>query len=345
MSLKEILLPFGVFIGIIFAAYFLRSFIFRYLLRLAKKTKWPWDEIVVKNLKGFILFWGFLLAIHLSLSLTELPSHIFSMVNKTLLILFILSLAISGSKLIIKIFDLYVIQKTETITKVTLFEIFVKILIYSIAFILILNVFNINITPFITTLGIAGLAVSLALKETLENFFAGLQLLMSKQIKPGDFVRLESGEEGFVEDITWRNTTIRMLTNNLIIIPNSKLANSMVINYHLPSPDLAVLVQVGVSYESDLEKVERVTIEVARELMQTHPDGVPDFEPFIRYHTFGDFSINFTVILRSKDPSSRFLIAHEFIKGLHKRYKEEGIVIPLPIRTVYLYQGGEKAQK
>ncbi|MEZ0344219.1 MAG: mechanosensitive ion channel family protein [Caldimicrobium sp.] len=342
MNWKEILLLLGVFIGIIFATYVLRSVVFRYLLRLAKKTKWPWDDVVIKILKGFIPFWGLLLAIHVSLSLTKLPPNIFSIVNKALLILFIISLAVSGSRLIIKIFDIYVIEKTETLSKVTLFEIFVKILVYAIAFILILNVLNINIAPFITTLGIAGLAVSLALKDTLENFFAGLQLLMSKQIKPGDFIRLESGEEGFVEDITWRNTTIRMLPNNLIIIPNSKLAQSMVINYHLPSLDLAVLVQVGVSYDSDLEKVERVTIEVARELMQTHPEGVPDFEPFIRYNSFGDFSINFTVILRAKDPTSRFVIAHEFIKRLHKRYKEEGIEIPFPIRTVYLYQKGEK---
>jgi len=203
---------------------------------------------------------------------------------------------------------------------------------------LILNTLNINITPFITSLGIAGLAVGLALQDTLSNFFAGLYILISKKIKPGDYISLDSGIEGYVEDITWRNTTIRQLPNNIVIVPNSKLASSIITNYYLPEKELAVLVQVGVSYNSDLEKVERVTIEVAKEVMKEVPGGVPNFEPFIRYHTFGDFSINFTVILRAQSYVDRYLVTHEFIKRLHKRYKEEGIEIPFPIRTVYLRQ-------
>ena len=203
---------------------------------------------------------------------------------------------------------------------------------------MILNTLNINITPFITSLGIAGLAVGLALQDTLSNFFAGLYILISKKIKPGDYISLDSGIEGYVEDITWRNTTIRQLPNNIVIVPNSKLASSIITNYYLPEKELAVLVQVGVSYNSDLEKVEKVTIEVAKEVMKEVPGGVPNFEPFIRYHTFGDFSINFTVILRAQTYVDRYLVTHEFVKRLHKRYKEEGIEIPFPIRTVYLRQ-------
>ncbi|MCD6490489.1 MAG: mechanosensitive ion channel, partial [Thermodesulfobacterium sp.] len=126
--------------------------------------------------------------------------------------------------------------------------------------------------------------------------------------------------------------------NNIVIVPNSKLASSIITNYYLPEKELAVLVQVGVSYNSDLENVERVTIEVAKEVMKEVPGGVPNFEPFIRYHTFGDFSINFTVILRAQSYVDRYLVTHEFVKRLHKRYKEEEIEIPFPIRTVYLKQ-------
>ncbi len=107
----------------------------------------------------------------------------------------------------------------------------------------------------------------------------------------------------------------------------------------MPEKELAVLVQVGVSYDSDLEKVEKITTEIAKEVMKTVPGGVPDFEPFIRYHTFGESSINFTVILRAKEFTDRFLITHEFIKRLKKRYDKEGIVIPFPIRTVYMADG------
>jgi small-conductance mechanosensitive channel len=127
-----------------------------------------------------------------------------------------------------------------------------------------------------------------------------------------------------------------MLPNNTVIIPNSKLANSIITNYYMPEREMSTLVQVGVSYDSDLEKVEKVTIEVAKEVLAKISGGTKTFEPFIRYHTFSDFSINFTVILRVNEFVGKYLVTHEFVKALHKRYKEEGIVIPYPIRTVYM---------
>ena len=188
-------------------------------------------------------------------------------------------------------------------------------------------------------MGIGGIAVALGLQSTLSNLFSGMYVLSAGQIKPGDYIRLNSGEEGYVVDVGWGNTTIRMLSNNLIIIPNSKVVSSIVTNFNLPKKDMAVLVDVGVSYDSDLEKVERVTVETARDVMKTVDGGVPDFEPFIRYHTFDSSSINFTVILRGNRYVDQYLIKHDFIKRLHKKYKEEGIEIPYPITTVYLKNG------
>ncbi|MBI2539769.1 MAG: mechanosensitive ion channel, partial [Deltaproteobacteria bacterium] len=128
------------------------------------------------------------------------------------------------------------------------------------------------------------------------------------------------------------------LPNNMVVVPNSKIGQSNITNYYLPDKELAVLVQVGVHYDSDLTKVEGITREVAKEVLQTVPGGVPDFEPFIRYHTFNQSSIDFTVILRCREFVDNFLIKHEFIKRLQDRYHKEGIVIPFPIRTVYLKQ-------
>jgi small-conductance mechanosensitive channel len=107
-------------------------------------------------------------------------------------------------------------------------------------------------------------------------------------------------------------------------------------NFYQPTKDLAVLVEVGVSYDSDLAKVERVTIEVAREIMRTVSGGISDFQPFIRYHTFSDFSINFTVIMRGREFVDQYLIKHEFVKRLHERYEMERIEIPFPVRTVHI---------
>jgi len=129
-----------------------------------------------------------------------------------------------------------------------------------------------------------------------------------------------------------------------VIVPNAKLVNSQITNFYLPEPEMAVLVQVGVSYQSDLEKVERVTIEVAKQVLQEVEGGVEEFDPFIRYHTFSDFSINFIVVLRAKEYVSKYLITHEFIKRLHRRYQQEGIEIPFPIRTLYIKNGDLKGE-
>ncbi len=198
----------------------------------------------------------------------------------------------------------------------------------------VLNGLGLSITPMLTALGVGGLAVALALQEPLANFFAGLFLTLAGQVRVGDYVKLDGGQEGYVTDFSWRSTRLRMLANNLVIVPNAKLAQAIVVNHHLPSQDLAVLVEVGVDYASDLTEVERIVGKVGREVMMEVPGGVREFEPFIRYHTFADSSVNFTVILRAKEFVDQYLVKHEFIKRLHTRFNEHGIVIPFPIRTV-----------
>ena len=207
---------------------------------------------------------------------------------------------------------------------------------------ILMDSFGVSITPLLASLGIGSLAVALALQPTLENFFSGIQIIVDKPIKIGQFIKLDSGEEGYVAKVGWRSTWIRMLPNNVVVIPNKILVSSKILNYYYPETEMAVLVQVGVHYEADLKRVEKVTIEVAREVMKTVQGGVPGFEPFIRYHTFNDFSIDFTVILRAKEFVDNYLIKHEFIKRLHERYNKEGIIIPYPIRAINYDQ--EKAK-
>jgi len=217
----------------------------------------------------------------------------------------------------------------------------VRGIVMALGVLILLDSFGVSITPILASLGVGSLAIALALQPTLENFFAGVQLIIDKPIQVGHFVQLESGEEGYVHKIGWRSTWVRMLPNNIVVMPNKSLVNSKITNYYYPEKELAVLVQVGVHYESDLEHVERVTIEVARETLQEVAGGVKEFDPFIRYHTFDQFSINFSVILRAHEFVDNYLIKHEFIKRLHKRYAKEKIVIPFPIVAVNYAQ--EKA--
>jgi small-conductance mechanosensitive channel len=218
-------------------------------------------------------------------------------------------------------------------------HVIVRAIVIGLGLLILLDNFGVSITPILASLGIGSLAVALALQPTLENFFSGIQIVIDKPISLGQFIRLDSGEEGYVEKIGWRSTWVRMLPNNVVVIPNKVLVSSKVLNYYYPETEMAVLVQVGVHYDSDLEHVERVTIEEAEDVMKTVKGGVPEFKPFIRYHTFNDFSIDFTVILRAKEFVDGYLVKHEFVKRLHKRFNKEGIVIPYPIRTLDWNEG------
>jgi small-conductance mechanosensitive channel len=315
----------------------------RFLKRKAEQTRHTFDEILVPALgiPMVLCLIGVGLNIFLDM-IPSLPAKWGKYSNAFLVILFVLAGYLFLDRLMMEILRRYskkvdVIESSAGVVK-TLY----RAIILGFVFLIILDRLKITITPFLASLGIGGLVVALALQDTLANFFSGIYIFFDKPIRIGDYIKLESGQEGYVVQIGWRNTRIRMLPNNMVIVPNAKLVSSQITNFYLPETEMAVLVQVGVSYQSDLEKVERVTIEVAREVLQQVDGGVKEFEPFIRYHTFSDFSINFTVILRAKEYVHKYLITHEFIKRLHRRYQMEGIEIPFPIRTVYMKDGVSK---
>jgi small-conductance mechanosensitive channel len=219
----------------------------------------------------------------------------------------------------------------------------VKMAVLTIGVLVLLSTLGISIGPVLTTMGLGGLAVALGLQPTLSNLFAGMQITLGGTLNVGDFVRLESGEEGYIEDIHWRVTRMKTLFDTFVVIPNARLAESIVLNYHLPDKGIAFLVPVGVHSGSDLDHVERVTCDVARAVMRAVQGGVPDFDPFIRYKAFGDSSVDFNVILRVREFKASLLIRHAFIKALVRAYAAEGIVIPFPVRALNLEQEGAVA--
>ena len=217
--------------------------------------------------------------------------------------------------------------------RTTLLTNILNVIIYAAGILLILGSLGISIAPLLTALGVGGMAVALGLQETLANICAGLYLLMSRQLRIDDYIRLSTGEEGKVADITWRFTTIMSIAGNAIVVPNQKISSAIITNYCMPEQDMSIKIKCGVAYNSDLDKVEAVTIETAKEVMQA-VDGTVIKEPTLRFHTFNDSSIDFNVILHCSEFANQFTIKHEFIKAITKRYRQEGIVIPFPIRTI-----------
>ncbi len=263
--------------------------------------------------------------------------------NISLFMLFVLAGYLFLDRLMMRVIRRYiktvdVIASSEGVTK-TLY----RIVLIAFAVFIILDHLNITITPFLASLGVGGLVVALALQDTLSNFFSGIYLSFDRPISIGDYIRLESGEEGYVRQMGWHSTRIQRLSNNTVIVSNAKLAGNRITNFYLPDKEIPVDVNLVVTYGSDLEKVESVTIGVAREVLKDTAGGVKEFEPSISYSSFGDSGIHFSVNLRAKEYADQYLIIHEFIKRLHRCYETEGIEIASPIRNVYILKGAPEA--
>ena len=198
----------------------------------------------------------------------------------------------------------------------------------------ILQSLGISITPLLTALGVGGLAVSLALKDTLSDFFAGLHILLSQKVKPGDFVELDTGYMGYIQNITWRHTTLMERTNNVVTVPNAKISAAIVKNYDKGDPSFSIRVPVGVSYDSDLDHVVRVTEEVANSVIKDVEGAKKDSSPVVRCFQFGPSSIDLKVYFSGEKYGDQHPIIDEFVQRLHKRYRLEKIEIPFPIRTI-----------
>ncbi len=326
--------PAAVFFVTILSGYIIRNIIFRHLGKWTKNTKTQIDDIIIGAVKGPFIVWSIMLGIYFSLKVAALPLDLVLIVNKTLFVLGVFSVTLVLANISKKLIQTYSAKVESALPVTSLTQNISRIVIFGIGVLIILNNLGISITPILATLGVGGLAVALALQDTLSNLFSGFHIAVARQIRIGDYVKLDTGEEGYVTDINWRTTKIKMLPNNVVLVPNEKLTKAIVTNYYLPDKEMAVLINVRVHYNSDLKKVERVTCEVAKEIMKEVPGGVPSFDPFIRYNTFADFSINFTIILRAQEFVDQYLIKHEFVKKLHERYNKEGIVIPYPIRTI-----------
>ncbi len=333
-KLFEFLLPLAIVLITLVCGYIIRQILLVRLARRSQEAKSYFADFAVSVVKGPFIIWLFMLGIYLALQFSKLPPNVVSLAGKTLLALGIFSVTLVLANLATRLITIHSGKLEVALPVTSLTQNIAKIIVFGIGILIILNSLDIPITPILATLGVGGLAVALALQDTLSNLFAGFHIIAARQIKVGDYVKLDTGEEGYVTDITWRTTKIKMLPNNVVLIPNEKLTKAIVINYYMPDKEMAVLVNLGVHYNSDLEKVEKVTCEVANEVMKDVPGGVPDFQPFIRFNTFGDFSIGFTVVLRAKEFVDQYLIKHEFIKRLHERYAKEGIIIPYPIRAI-----------
>jgi small-conductance mechanosensitive channel len=326
----------------IFGLLIIRTVAFRILHRWAKRTETKIDDIIIKSLKTPSLYWCLAFGLFIGLEVSEIPKKYVFYLTKAIHIIVILSITIALANLSGKIFRNYIQKANLPVPTTGLVYGMLKGAILIIGFLIILSTLGVSIAPLLTALGVGGLAVALALKDTLENLFAGIHILMEKSLRVGDYIRLETGQEGYIEDITWRTTRVRMLPNNMVVIPNSKLSQSVVINYNLPEKNMSLHIPVSVSYASDPEKVEQILIDEAKKAVREIPGLLPSPEPLARFIPgFGESSLDFTLICQVREITDQYPVQHELRKRILKRFSQEGIEIPFPHRTVYIREEKE----
>lgn len=300
------------------------------------KLKWGGFAAVATGLGRHPILWGAITGGFAALEAVAWGDRIEDWIRTTLIVLLGASITFAVVRFAGGLARVYSASMEGGAASASIFLNIVRLAILVIGLLAVLSTLGISITPMLTALGVGGLAVALALQDTLSNLFAGLQIISSKMVRAGDYVELSSGESGFVEDVNWRYTTIRQLARNMVVVPNATLASTIFTNHKLPAEDFGVYMAVGVSYDSDLDLAERIAKEVATEVIAEFSPTVRHFEPSARFHTFGDSSIDMTIVLRAGKFDDQWEMRHQFVKRLKRRFDEAGIEIPFPQRTVHM---------
>jgi small-conductance mechanosensitive channel len=305
--------------------------------RWAEKTGSRFGILLIEALHGPLLILLLLIGGQVALGAMELTPKMarFATIGISLATAFVLIYA--GVKLFHGLLEEYGQRYKSIKPSLGILNLLGKALIIIIGLLITLDSLNISISPLLTTLGIGGLAVALAFKDTLANFFAGFYILADQPIRAGDYIKLEGGPEGYVQEIGWRSTRIRTLPNNIVVIPNSKVSESTITNYFLPERRMSLVLNIGVSYGSNSRRVEEILVEEATRAATEVQGLLADPPPVVRFIPgFGESSLDFSLICHVREFGDQYPVQHELRHRILERFKKEGIEIPFPQRTVHL---------
>jgi small-conductance mechanosensitive channel len=325
--------------GGIFATFLIASVVIsvvwnRIFSRLMAKTRSNVDDMVLEALRRLVV-WGLIVAggyfAFLEVSASQKGTIIWIMLGRGFTIAWVI-LVIATAIRLSSAFSLWRIDRAngaDSIRDVTTRVHFIRKLLNAAVMVVgglyVLTIAGVDISPIIAGGAFTGIIVGVALQDTLSNVFAGFFLNFDRPIKIGDFIRLDTDQEGYVEDIGWRYSRVRLLANNLLIIPNNKLSQSVITNYSLPNRSLSVSVPCTISHENDLDQVEAIAMEVAKQVQQSVDETDQTYQPQVRFKDFGTSSISLVTVLRSKEVGAQNRLKHQFIKDLHRAFCEAGI--------------------
>ncbi len=314
---------------------FILSRVFR---RYATKFEKTWGELLFSLFESLPVPLLLLATLYTAIELFTLPPQWERIGSKLILALVILVLFYFPAKVLI-LFLRRLSQREPLLERVTEPAAFATRALFAlVAIIIVLENLGVHLTVVWTTLGVGSVAVALALQETLSNFFAGLYLLADRPINPGDYVKLDSGQEGYVVRIGWRSALLRTLSNNMIVVPNSTLSKAVITNYSMPEDRMSLVIQVNVASGTDPRRVEKILVDVAKEAARDRCDGLlPHPEPFAQFIPgFGKSTLDFSLVVQVRKFSDQYPVQSELRKRILERFQKEGIEIPFPTQSILI---------
>jgi small-conductance mechanosensitive channel len=316
------------------AALIAKLLVRRVLKPLARKTKTKIDDLMLASISSVVFYLVLAVGFKIGFQHFEFESPVYNNLIDTLLVIIVAVLLIRIIHNFAKHWKEDWAARTESSADDRLVPLLEKILqaaVVILAVFFILDAWNINITPLLGTAGLAGIALSFAVKDSLANIFGGIQLVTDKTFKVGDKIQLESGEMGDILDIGLRSTKLKTYDNEVIYIPNGQLANARVKNFTVPDLSIRVSVEFGVEYGSDSDRVRTVVME---EIINT--EGVlEEPEPQVLFMKMADFSLNYVARAWVQSYTEAFAMKVKLTDIIYKALNREGIGIPFPTRTVY----------
>lgn len=316
-----------------------------------EKTKTKLDDKILADISRVLNFFIIILSAYLSVWLVYGQVSVFDIPLATVFI--VITILLAGYT-VTKVVDTSLEWYEQEIAPTTdmkfdeeympLIRNIVRITLLLLTVLVALSYLGIDITPALAGLGIAGLAVGLALQDTLANFFAGIYLLADRPVRIGDDIKVV-GEEGRVEEVGWRSTRLITWDNRLVVLPNKLLTEQVIVNYSRPTRPVKHVIEIGVAYGSDLEKVEQIILKAIKEVQKTDSRMNPKEEPSIRLAKFGDYAIIFNALFFVNNYSQRFGAASSIMKKIYKEFQKEGISIPFPTHTIHFAGKQEKIKE
>ena len=327
-------------------AAFVHLAVFPLIMHLAHRTPTELDGILIQAARWPLNVGVMVLGIYLSLTLTlDLPSGVQGFIDIVAQATGALLLVILFGRVVSRGMD-WAIEEQGKRTRHTvdtrlllMLRRVLAAMIYGLGLLLVINILGIPISPLIAGLGLGGVAVALAIQPTLSNLFAGTYVMTEGVVSPGDYIEMEGGIAGYVLEVGWRSTRLRTWSNNLVVVPNARFAETIITNYYEPDPPVNVYLTCGVSYDSDLARVEAVSMDVMNGVLDTSPHGVKEYGAYFGFDNFGESNVDFWLFVQARDRLASFELRSALIHELHRRFDEEGIVINYPVRSLQFPNG------